>query len=287
MDFPKDSKLLANSAVQLVLGEGHTELQAQIARQIDAENLSSFDAIMRVFLSNAGLDGAVEHAATNHLYHIHNARRLSVRTCLPQADIILDLGGANAPLFSMGYPHKFEKLYLIDLPADERHEFFAKAEMEVEVDNSTSEGDVSILYCDMTKLSAFDDGTIDLVWSGQSIEHVPEEAAVRMAEEAFRVLRPGGVFALDTPNGSITSVHAASAGLEVVHPEHFKEYSFSAMVDMLSSSGFAVENTFGTNHMPETVRTGVFDYRDFVVGARIHPLPEECYSQFHVCRKPG
>jgi SAM-dependent methyltransferase len=157
---------------------------------------------------------------------------------------------------------------------------------EIIVRPPTDGGEVVIQYSDMTSLLAFEDNSVDLVWSGQSIEHVPEDAAFRMVSEAFRVLRPGGIFALDTPNGLITSLHSATADLSVVHPEHFKEYTPAELTTILIAAGFSIEQSFGTNHMPETKRTGAFHYRDFVYGAPSSPDIEACYSQFHITRKP-
>jgi SAM-dependent methyltransferase len=63
-----------------------------------------------------------------------------------------------------------------------------------------------------TQLDAFADGTFDLVWSGQSIEHVSREAAERMVREAFRVLVPKGRFCLDTPIRAVTGLHTFDVG---------------------------------------------------------------------------
>ena len=46
----------------------------------------------------------------------------------------------------------------------------------------------------------------DLVYSGQSIEHVTPSDADIVIKEVARVLRPGGWFALDTPNARVTRV---------------------------------------------------------------------------------
>jgi hypothetical protein len=39
-------------------------------------------------------------------------------------DMILGLGGPHAPWYGMGYPHRFEKLELIDLPPEDRHDYY-------------------------------------------------------------------------------------------------------------------------------------------------------------------
>jgi len=54
----------------------------------------------------------------------------------------------------------------------------------------------------MTSLEQFSDSSFDLVWSGQSIEHVEPCAAARMCREALRALRPN-VIAHDPEDGYI------------------------------------------------------------------------------------
>ena len=277
-----EASQIAEQVLSLIHGHAHDNEVRSLQRQILDEGLEPADAIVRTLLSKSGIDLQVRRALSNHLHLIHNARLLAIRQFLPAAETILDLGGINAPLYHMGYAHSFKKLYMIDLPVEDRHEMYS----EITVDDASALGEVSVLFADMTKLDPFENESVDLVWSGQSIEHVPFESAKNMIKEAFRVLRPGGCFALDTPNGAITSIHAQTSGLEVVHPEHFIEYTVDQMTEMLSAEGFDIESSFGTSHMPVTFRNRVFNYTDFVLGSQIHPNPEECYSQFHICRKP-
>ena len=53
----------------------------------------------------------------------------------------------------------------------------------------------------MVDLGRYGDGAFDMVYSGQTIEHVTEADGDTVVREAFRVLAPGGWFCLDTPNG--------------------------------------------------------------------------------------
>jgi hypothetical protein len=45
-----------------------------------------------------------------------------------------------------------------------------------------------------------------------------------MCKAAFRVLKKGGAFCLDTPNRIVTKIHAKTADIEFIHPEHQIEY---------------------------------------------------------------
>ena len=216
-----------------------------------------------------------------HLELIHHARLQAVKRLLPPARRILDLGGANAPLHRLGYPHRFDEIVLVDLPSDQRHDMYK----DITVSDVSAVGRITLRYGDMTKLEMFGDSTFDLVWSGQSIEHVPVDAAERMAAEAFRVLKSGGHFCLDTPNGRITSMHARTAGLKMIHPEHFEEYRPDALRALLQKAGFSIEAAYGIREMPATSVSGRFDYLDFLRGKAISSDVDASYIQFYTCLK--
>ncbi len=142
---------------------------------------------------------------------LHFSRMMFVRS-LPPATRILDLGGtslgnATGALVLMGYPYPFDDLVVIDLPSEERNELYREvASPEV---TQTALGPVRYRYHSMVDLSDYADGSVDLVYSGQSIEHVPIEVGDTVLSEVRRVLRPGGYLGLDTPNAR---VDAAAAG---------------------------------------------------------------------------
>lgn len=227
-----------------------------------------------------GVDAEPE-AMDKHLSLIHQARIRLVSTLLPQGDIILDLGGANCPLYKMEYPHKFKKLYMIDLPPDERCDMYK----EITVDTNCDGGEVVIQYADMTELGAFSDESVDFVWSGQSIEHIPLDAARKMCKQVYRVLKPGGAFCLDTPNRLITQIHTAGIGGGFIHPEHFIEYEPIQLSALLKESGFVVKKALGICEMPMTSRNGKFHYVDFLYGKEISHKVEKSYIQYFHCVK--
>ena len=224
----------------------------------------------------------IRKAMDEHLILIHNARVQLISTLLPQGDVILDLGGANCPLYKMGYPYHFKKLHLIDLPPDSRCDMYK----EVVIDpNSDGGGEVVITYGDMTQLDAFPDSSVDFVWSGQSIEHVPHDAGRRMCEAAYRVLKPGGSFCLDTPNRLITKIHTQEIGGGFIHPEHCIEYEPAQLRKILEDVGFVVEKVLGICAMSATSQSGKFDYADFVLGDQITEKVEQSYIQYFHCLK--
>jgi SAM-dependent methyltransferase len=135
----------------------------------------------------------------------------------------------------------------------------------------------------MTNLSAFPDATFDLVWSGQSIEHItPAEAAVVM-EQVYRVLKPGAFFCLDTPNRKLTLLHVRQG---FVHPEHKIEYVPLDLAKQLADRGFIVIDKISVSPMPISYRTERFNRLEFIDSTSLGDNPEDGYSFYLQCQKP-
>jgi predicted SAM-dependent methyltransferase len=220
-------------------------------------------------------------AMDEHLYFIHLSRLALVQQYIPPGRIILDLGGANSPLYRMGYPYFFKKMTLIDLPKEERCDHYK----DVVVDEKCSMGKVFVRYTDMCTLKGFEKNTFDLVWSGQSIEHVSLENAKNMCQEVYRVLKKGGFFCIDTPNRLLTQIHTADCGGGLIHPEHKIEYYPEQLSSMLREVGFSIRHSCGVCEMPKTVSTNIFHYEDFILGAQITDNVNNGYIQFYQCQK--
>ena len=90
----------------------------------DAEHADGFNLAMRLTSSSEFVDRLVRRAIDAHLFLIHRARDVMIRRLLPPAESIIDLGGINAPLFHMGYKHPFERMVIVDLPSDDRHDMY-------------------------------------------------------------------------------------------------------------------------------------------------------------------
>lgn len=89
------------------------------------------------------------------------------------------------------------------------------------------------------RMADVDSGSVDLVFAGQVTEHMwPDELAGFLAE-AHRVLRPGGVLALDSPNRRITQ------HLHWSHGEHTIELDPDEIGGLLQLSGFDVTSVAG------------------------------------------
>jgi SAM-dependent methyltransferase len=223
-----------------------------------------------------------ERATLPHSLHMS---RCEFIVSLPRARTILDIGGgdvnnAEGALVAMGYPYQFEALTVIDLPADERHPMYRSAEHSIV---HSRRGPVSYRYHSMSDLSAYADESIDLVYSGQSIEHVTEAEVGHVLREVRRVLRPGGYFALDTPNGRITRFQQAG----FIDADHEVEYTAAELDQKLAAAGFEIIERRGLNYAGEAAARGEFDWSEAARNTGVFAEAEDCYLLAYVCRKPA
>jgi ubiquinone/menaquinone biosynthesis C-methylase UbiE len=202
---------------------------------------------------------------------------------LPPAAHILDLGGTalgsdQGALVVMGYPYRFDELVVVDLPSEHRNELYQE-DVEHHV-TKTALGPVRYRYHSMADLSTYKDGTFDLVYSGQSIEHVEVQEADTVLAEAARVLRPGGYLALDTPNGAVCRLQQP----EFIDPDHKYEYTHAEMVEKLTRAGFDICEAKGLNHAGTSVSRGSFSMAEVATARGLFADIERCYLLSYLCR---
>lgn len=82
-------------------------------------------------------------------------------------------------------------------------------------------------------------GSVDLLFSGQNIEHLYREDLIGFLREAARVVRDGGHICLDSPNRQITE----EAGY--THPQHTLEFSVEEVLRFIEAAGFSSESIRG------------------------------------------
>lgn len=218
------------------------------------------------------------------LRSLHLSRCDFVRQ-LPRGRRILDLGGTDlddprGALVGMGYPYRFERLVVVDLPHEERHDLYGRGERLQRVD--TERGPVEYVYRSMTDLDGFGDAEFDLVWMGQSIEHVTEEAGDRVLADVRRVLEPGGWFCLDTPNGRACRVQQE----ELTNPDHEIEYTHEQLSAKLERAGFEVRAALGLAYVGRSIETGTFDMAELAANHGVYAEIRDCYALAYVCRAP-
>lgn len=219
------------------------------------------------------------------LHSALHASRCEFIIGLPPARRIVDLGGGHSvdgrgALVALGYPYGFDELVVVDLPPDDRHPLYRSERFGGE---SVGSGRVRYEYRSMTDLSFAADGSVDLVYSGQSIEHVTEEDADVVLGEAFRVLRPGGHLALDTPNARVCRLQQAG----FIDPDHKFEYRLDQLEAKIVAAGFEVVWERGLNWGGLAVGEGRFDAGELARHYGIYFDTEACYLLAVLARKPG
>jgi predicted SAM-dependent methyltransferase len=216
---------------------------------------------------------------------LHRSRCAFVRS-LPPARRILDLGGTNllhehGAMVVMGYPYRFEELVIVDLLPEDRHPIYDRGGIRSDVE--TGLGTVRYAYHSMTDLSRYEDSSFDLVYSGQSIEHVPVAAADTMLEGSYRVLRPGGWLAIDTPNARLTRLQSD----EFIDPDHEHEYTVKELRDKVGAAGFDIVEEKGLNLGLGSLERGRFDAGEVAKNVGVFADAESSYLMAFVCRKPS
>ncbi|MCB2183987.1 MAG: DUF4214 domain-containing protein [Desulfobulbaceae bacterium] len=222
----------------------------------------------------AGLGGSIHHS------------RIQWVKSFPKADVIVDLGGSakgdpRGAIVLMGYPYTFKKLYIIDLPLDDRIKLYSDG-YEIYEKCLTDKGPVEYVYSSMTDLSCFDDNSIDFVNSGQSIEHISQENADIVLSECMRILRPGGYLCIDTPNGESTRLQQS----EFIDPDHKVEYTHDVLFSKILKAGFVEIQSFGMNYMPNAHKTKKFTMEEPSKNSGIYSDIRKSYILAYRCRKP-
>ncbi|HVL28321.1 MAG TPA: methyltransferase domain-containing protein [Acidimicrobiales bacterium] len=211
---------------------------------------------------------------------LHASRCQFVRS-LPKAARILDLGGtdlghAEGALVHMGYPYDFAELVLVDLAPADRHPLYQRQAEAGGGVVATERGPVRYEFHSMTDLSRYEAASFDLVYSGQTFEHVTEDEGDVVLEEVARVLAPGGAFALDTPNATVCRRHQEG----FIDPDHKVEYDAAQLEAKLAAAGFAVEARRGLNY----AGPGPFSAEATARNPGVFADAEDCYLLAYVCR---
>lgn len=98
----------------------------------------------------------------------------------------------------------------------------------VEADLAAAEGVASVAT-----------GSVDLVFSGQNLEHLWPDQMIAFLIESNRALRDGGFLVVDSPNRELTEAYQWSMG------EHTVELTPSEAEEVLTLAGFTVEHMKG------------------------------------------
>ncbi|OGK56335.1 hypothetical protein A3J15_03175 [Candidatus Roizmanbacteria bacterium RIFCSPLOWO2_02_FULL_38_10] len=197
---------------------------------------------------------------------LHQSRIEGIKH-LPNAKIILDLGGAHSDsiegaLLAMGYPHKPEKIIIVDIPPKTR--FFKTNVGHLEKDNrwlNINGKKIKYLHQNLTNLDRIQKGSIDMIWCGQSVEHITQKEFKTLLKDIRKVLKSGGYFCFDTPNRLITQIQSPDS---LINPDHKYEYKPYELRQLLISNKYKILKEIGLCPMPKTLKTKKFDYEEMI-----------------------
>jgi predicted SAM-dependent methyltransferase len=120
------------------------------------------------------------------------------------------------------------------------------------------------VYVDITAPLPFVNDCVDAIFLEEVVEHIPVEAARRLLGECHRILRPGGVLRLTTPDldaftaSNDGSVRAADAINAIFYEhQHRHIYGRSGVLALLEAAGFA--HTVRSSFRDASSRYGYFD----------------------------
>jgi SAM-dependent methyltransferase len=218
------------------------------------------------------------------LPHSLHVSRCEFIQSLPRARRILDVGGAHhdteqGALVAMGYPYAFDELTIVDLPSADRHPLYRSPEHHDVIESHL--GPVRYRYHSMSDLTSYDDGAFDLVYSGQSIEHVTPDEGRTLLKEIHRILAPGGHLALDTPNGRVCRLQQDA----FIDPDHEVEYTHEEMVELLHGADLEIVEAKGLNYMGRAAAQQRFDADEAAGNQGLFAEIADCYLLAYVARR--
>jgi len=118
----------------------------------------------------------------------------------------------------------------------------SSADAVAEARKANAQSNLQIALGDATR-TGLPDGFADVFISLETIEHVEDDAA--FIEEAFRVLKPGGIFICSTPNREITNPGTSLADAPW-NPYHIREYNLAEFRARLETR-FEIQGVYGQN----------------------------------------
>lgn len=260
--------------------------RATLGRDADPQGLEHWLKVYRDHNSLepvlAGILASAERRSRTPALH---AARVEMVRQLPRARRIVDLGGGalNDPrgaLVVMGYPYQFESLSIIEPPYDDRHDIYKDIPDRL-TEVKTSQGLVKYVYSSMANLSSIPSGSIDLVFSGETIEHVSLADCRKTLREVKRVLTPEGSFCFDTPNRAVTKIQCPNS---FINPDHKIEYTHSEMSALLADAGLHIQETKGITYMPKTLSTAKYWEDEMVDNVGMYDDFAACYLLYYRCR---
>lgn len=158
---------------------------------------------------------------------IHDLRARLAFPWLGKNDHVLDLGGGDGKLVSL-YAKQVKEVVLLDFnsQAIAFANLFLKRYENAHAQVATAE---KIPYPDQA---------FDKVFFIEVIEHLTSESAIKALQEIRRVLKPGGMLFLSTPNRR--NLRSRIWGERQSPDKHEHEYALNELKELISGNGFSI-----------------------------------------------
>jgi len=159
---------------------------------------------------------------------------MSMKTsALPFAKNILDIG-AGEGRFIKQYPYVDTNITLLD---QEESEFGCFEECKK---NNTDKRFTYVTGMS-NDMSMFEDDSFDMIHLSQVIEHIPVDQLDVSMREIRRVLKPGGLFCMSTPNRDVRK----EVGNYLANEFHVQEFINSELLDLYNRHNFTILENIG------------------------------------------
>jgi len=212
--------------------------------------------------------------------HYYERKYALCRPYLKTMNIVLDIGGGDGRLAFLLSWH-VKRVYCVD----KEHRALVLGNMIVK-DTGAS---VTFVTMDGQDIG-FADNTFDLATMFDVIEHIPLSAVSLVLREVYRVLIPGGLLLLTTPNRR--NLRSMLWGHRL-NPKHHWEYTIHEAINALVAVGFQIRKVSGLYIPPPIphieLLSNQYPFRPVFellvqLGAWLPALSE---TMFLVAEKPG
>ena len=170
---------------------------------------------------------------------------------------------------------------VVDLPVEERDEIYQGGSSGEAVVSEL--GPVEFAFHSMVDLGRYEDGSFDLVYSGQSIEHVTEAQGEQVVTRG--VPRPVARWVVLPRHAQRARLAAAVGRADEPRPQDRVQREPAGRA--LERAGFAVSECKGLNLMQRGAAVGVFDEVEASAHPGVFAVAEDCLLLAVVARKPG
>jgi SAM-dependent methyltransferase len=174
---------------------------------------------------------------------------------------VFDIGGSspNIPegaLIELGYRHRPKEIVVFDLP--EEQQYWGKPKFPQDREYAFDWGKLWYAHGRVESIkehTGLDDLRFDLVFMGQTFEHIYREKMPDVLSWVRDHLTPTGKFIFDTPNRLVTKLHFPD---QFIDEDHKHEYTPTEAIELLASCGLKVVKSTALVSMPESLREGRF-----------------------------